>query len=335
MAGLAIRKLCKSFAGRIVLDHLELSVDPGQLVVLLGASGSGKTTLLRLIAGLETPDAGEIAIGGREVGRLSPRQRNVSMVFQDFALYPHMSVGDNIAFPLRGRKFSRAQVASKVADVAEKLGLEALLDRRPDQISGGQQQRLAVARALVRDSQLLLMDEPLSNVDVRRRDAMRNELRSLQKEFALTVLYVTHDQTEAMLLGDQIAVIDRGVIQQMAPPDVIYDQPANRFVAQFIGSPPMNFIPDGRAGLLGIRPEDLAFRSAGEDDLRIDGVVDAVQCLGSHNVVHLRTDEGPVAVIVDRQQRVELGEQLTACAARCRLHRFVPSDGARLASPLV
>ncbi|QDS90630.1 sn-glycerol-3-phosphate import ATP-binding protein UgpC [Rosistilla ulvae] len=334
MAGLAIRKLCKSFAGRIVLDHLDLSVDAGQLLVLLGASGSGKTTLLRLIAGLETPDAGEIAIGGRAVGRLSPRQRNVSMVFQDFALYPHMSVGENIAFPLRGRKFSSAQIATKVADVAEKLGLEALLDRRPDQISGGQQQRLAVARALVRDSQLLLMDEPLSNVDVRRRDAMRNELRSLQQEFALTVLYVTHDQTEAMLLGDQIAVIDRGVIQQVAPPDVIYDQPANRFVAQFVGSPPMNFIPDGRVGLLGIRPEDLSFRSAGDDDLEIAGVVDAVQCLGSHNVVHLRSAGGRIAVIVDRQQQLEVGQQLTACVARCRLHRFATSDGARLTSPM-
>ncbi|QDV71079.1 Trehalose import ATP-binding protein SugC [Rosistilla carotiformis] len=334
MADLKICQLSKSFGDVLILDALQLVVADGQFLVLLGASGSGKTTLLRLIAGLESVDSGRIEIGGRDVTGLSPRHRNVSMVFQDFALYPHMSVGENIAFPLRGRKFSSGQIASKVADVAEKLGLEALLDRRPDQLSGGQQQRLAVARALVRDSHLLLMDEPLSNVDVRRRDAMRNELRRLQQEFALTVIYVTHDQAEAMLLGDQVALIDRGVIQQVAPPEVIYDQPANRFVAQFIGSPPMNFVPDGQGGLWGVRPEDLSPQSTDAEDLAIEGVVESVQCLGSHNVVHIRSHAGRVAFTANRRLQFVPGQDLTVYASPTRLHRFASSDGVRLTSPV-
>lgn len=339
MAVLTIRKLCKTFSGVDVLDRLDLRVDAGQLLVLLGKSGAGKSTLLRLIAGLDTPDSGQIEIDGQDLTRLSPQQRNVSMVFQDFALYPHMTVRGNIAFPLKGRRISRADCDARVTRVAHQLGLGDLLLRYPDQLSGGQQQRLAVARALVRDSQLLLMDEPLSNIDAPFRHQLRNELRRLQKEFSLTIVYVTHDQADAMLLADQIAVIDRGQVQQVGTPAAIYDLPVNRTVASLVGWPPMNFLPAGQGGTWGIRPEDIRLHKTGnstatepkidEGNWSIAGTIAEIQCGGACSIISVQSSLGPLTAMLSRQHQLQTGQSVIASADGDRVHRFT-ADGASM-----
>ena len=234
MATVELRALCKTFGRSVVLDGLDLFVRDGEFMVLLGPSGSGKTTALRLIAGLETPSSGSIQIAAQAVEHVAPERRNVSMVFQDHVLYPHMSVYKNIAFPLRGHAQSRTEIDGRVREVAAQLQIESLLDRRPDQLSGGQQQRVAVSRALARNSDVLLMDEPMASVDARIREQLRTELRKMQQALQLTIIYVTHDQNEAMLLADRIAVLNDGVVQQLGSPTEVYDKPANRFIAEFI-----------------------------------------------------------------------------------------------------
>jgi len=219
---------------------LSLAVADGEFLVLLGPSGCGKSTLLRLVAGLEAPDAGEIRIGGERVNERPPQRRDVAMVFQNYALYPHMTVRANLAFPLRMRRLPRAQIARRVQDTARALGLEALLDRRPGELSGGQRQRVAMGRALVREPAVFLMDEPLSNLDARLRLQVRGEIAELQRRLGVTTLYVTHDQVEAMSLGQRVAVLRAGTIQQLGAPERLYERPANLFVAAFLGTPPMN-----------------------------------------------------------------------------------------------
>jgi multiple sugar transport system ATP-binding protein len=242
MARVAVKDLVKKFGRVTAVDHVSFEVRDGEFLVLLGPSGCGKTTTLRLIAGLERPDAGEIYIGDRLVNDLPPKDRDVAMVFQNYALYPHMKVYDNIAFPLKIRGLPREEIERRVREVAALLHIQELLDRYPRQLSGGQQQRVALARALVRQPQVFLLDEPLSNLDAKLRVYMRAELKRLQRELGVTTIYVTHDQAEAMTMADRIAVMNEGKIMQIAEPQELYHKPANIFVAGFVGAPAMNFL---------------------------------------------------------------------------------------------
>ncbi|MFC1706699.1 ABC transporter ATP-binding protein, partial [Planctomycetota bacterium] len=240
---LELRGLSKSFGTTEVLQSISLILSASEFLVLLGRSGCGKSTLLRLIAGLEEVSTGEIFIDGRLANELPPRERNLAMVFQSYALYPHMTVAENIAFPLTVRHVPKAEQKTKVLEIAELLGLETLLTRRPHALSGGQRQRVAIGRALVRRPGLFLFDEPLSNLDAALRTRMRLELKALHKRLGATIVYVTHDQIEAMTLATRIAILERGRLQQLATPEEIYRKPANTFVATFVGSPKMNLLP--------------------------------------------------------------------------------------------
>ncbi len=240
MADVEFENVGKSFGGGRVIHDFTLAVEDGELVVLVGPSGCGKSTLLRMVAGLEAVTRGEIRIGGRVVNHLSPQARNIAMVFQNYALYPHMTVRRNLQFPLRMRKTPPEEMARKVDEAAETLGLTDLLDRTPRELSGGQRQRIAMGRAIVRDPAVFLMDEPLSNLDAKLRTRIRTEIERLQERLGTTTIYVTHDQVEAMTLGQRVAVLHQGRLQQTAPPQQLYDAPANTFVAGFIGSPSMS-----------------------------------------------------------------------------------------------
>jgi multiple sugar transport system ATP-binding protein len=239
------QNVTKNFGALSVVDDLSLEIDEGEFVVLLGPSGCGKTTTLRMLAGLETVTSGDIFIGGERINDVPTQQRDLAMVFQSYALYPHMSIAENIAYPLRVRKIEKNERGKRVRRVAEMLEIESLLERKPRQLSGGERQRVALARAIVREPRAYLMDEPLSNLDARLRVQMRGELKRLQHELGTTTIYVTHDQAEAMTLASRVAVLKRGRVQQFDTPLNIYNQPANRFVAEFVGSPSMNFI-DGK-----------------------------------------------------------------------------------------
>jgi multiple sugar transport system ATP-binding protein len=253
------RAITKLFGDVCAVDGIDLSANEGEFLVLLGPSGCGKTTLMRMIAGLETPSSGRVLIGGEEVTELPPRTRNIAMVFQSYALYPHLSVYKNIAFPLKARGADRAAIERKVQWAAEMFGIGHLLQRKPRQLSGGERQRVALARAVVREPLAFLLDEPLSNLDAKLRTLARDELKQFQRRLGTTTIYVTHDQIEAMGLGDRIAVLNRGRICQIGTARSIYDDPADTFVATFIGSPPMNLIETDEA-LLGVRPEHLVPR---------------------------------------------------------------------------
>lgn len=241
MAELRITDLTRRFGGgKPALDGISFDVAEREFVFLLGPSGAGKTTTLRLTAGLDHPDAGQITLGGRDMAGIAPRERNVAMVYDKHSLYPHLSVFENMAYPLRLRGLRDAEMKARIARTSEILGIGQLLDRRPTQLSGGQQQRVAIGRALVRDASIYLMDEPISHLDAKLRAHMRVEFKKLQREFAATILYVSHDQLEAMTMGDRIVVLDQGRVQQIGTPRDIYDRPANRFVAEFVGEPSMN-----------------------------------------------------------------------------------------------
>jgi multiple sugar transport system ATP-binding protein len=242
MVDLKIENLTKIYGETTALDKFSIDIKSGELMVLLGPSGCGKTTALRCIAGLITPTNGQIYLGNKYINELSPKDRDVAMVFQNYALYPHMSIHDNIAFPLKMRKKSKSQIQEKVIQMAKLLGIKDLLDRKPKELSGGQMQRVALGRALVREPKLFLMDEPLSNLDAKLRTHMRTEIKKLQKKIGITTLYITHDQVEAMSMADRIAIMKNGNIQQIGTPIEVYHQPTNTFVGQFIGSPEMNLI---------------------------------------------------------------------------------------------
>ena len=242
MTAVELEGISKSFGGAPVVDDLSLTLPDGSLTVLVGPSGCGKSTTLRILAGLEDADAGTVRIGDRDVTRAAPRERDIAMVFQNYALYPHLSVQRNIEFPLRNAGVGRSDAAERARRAAERVGITALLDRKPRQLSGGQQQRVAIARALVRTPSVFLFDEPLSNLDAKLRVELRSEIRRLQQELGITALYVTHDQEEAMTIADQLVVLDAGRIAQRGTPEELYRRPSNTFVAGFIGSPSANLI---------------------------------------------------------------------------------------------
>ncbi|MCZ7561260.1 MAG: ABC transporter ATP-binding protein [Burkholderiaceae bacterium] len=288
MATVETRALTKRFETANAVDGIDLAVREGEFLVLLGPSGCGKTTLLRMLAGLETPSAGEVLIGGRTVTHLPPRARNIAMVFQSYALYPHLSVYRNIAFPLAAVGMPRREVADKVAQAASMFGIQRLLERKPRQLSGGERQRVALARAVVRNPVVFLLDEPLSNLDAKLRTSARDELQQFQRRLGTTTVYVTHDQIEAMGLGDRIAVLDHGRVRQLGTPLEVYHEPADTFVATFLGSPPMNLMDDGPVSC-GFRPEHLLPREsfpAGDTVVDFPLAVTRIEHLGADRLVY-------------------------------------------------
>ena len=321
MSSVAFRGVSKRFGRVEAVRELTLEVTDGELMVLVGPSGSGKTTALRMLAGLEAVDDGRIEIDGRVVNGVAPRARDVAMVFQDYALYPQMTVRDNMAFGLRRRRLPRGEIDRRVSETSETLGLGELLDRRPRELSGGQQQRVALGRALVREPSVLLMDEPLSNLDAALRVQARGEIRRLQREVGTTTVYVTHDQVEALTLGDRIAVMNEGWLEQAGTPEQLYDEPANVFVGGFIGSPPMSFLRwDG--ALLGVRPEHVR---PWTDGLLgpIEGHVAYVEALGRETLVGVETDAGATLVtVLEGRARVDVGERLRLGLVEAAVRRF-------------
>ncbi len=305
MASVSIRNVHKSFGAVKVIQGINVDIGDGEFVVMVGPSGCGKSTLLRMVAGLETITAGEIAIGERVVNDIEPKDRNIAMVFQNYALYPHMSVRQNMAYGLKIRRMAPADIEAHVKRAAEILELGPYLDRKPRELSGGQRQRVAMGRAIVREPAVFLFDEPLSNLDAKLRVQMRAELQALHRRLATTSLYVTHDQVEAMTLAQRMIVINAGRAEQIGAPLDVYEKPATTFVAGFIGSPPMNLIPTRRKDrdiLLGLRPEHLEPCTPGEAMLTVD--VDLVEPLGSDTLVygHLAGDTNGTRVTVRLHQ---------------------------------
>jgi len=326
-----------------------LDIADGEFMVFLGPSGCGKTTTMRMVAGLEAPSSGEIWIGGRDVTDALPKDRDVAMVFQNYGLYPHLTVAENIAYPLKVRGLGRAERAARAREVADKVELAHLLDRRPRDLSGGQRQRVALARAIVRKPQVFLMDEPLSNLDAKLRVSMRAEIRRLQNELRITTIYVTHDQIEAMTLADRVVVMRGGVIQQVGTPTEVYNRPANLFVASFVGSPPMNLLPaqarggvlevcgtvvrdltgpEGQALVLGVRPEDIGLVAAGQGD--VDADVYLCELTGDAVLVTLEIGQTRLCVRGDRHLRFDIGQRVGLTLPRAHCHLFDANTEARI-----
>ncbi|HZA32311.1 MAG TPA: ABC transporter ATP-binding protein [Propionibacteriaceae bacterium] len=338
MAVVEVRNLTKHFDGGRVraIDGINLTTTEGEYLVLLGPSGCGKTTLLRTIAGLEQPTEGDVLIGGEVVNGLPPRLRRIAMVFQSYALYPHKTVLDNIVFPLKATQLDKAERERKAQWAADLLGIQDLLRRRPRQLSGGERQRVALARALVREPAVFLLDEPLSNLDAKLRASARDELKRFQQRVGTTTVYVTHDQSEAMGLGDRIAVMESGRVRQLAPPVEVYDDPADTFVATFLGSPPMNLVPhDGH--LVGFRPEHLLPEDVvpGNDKIRVPFTVDRIEYLSGdrylYGTVHRLGEETRVITRLPATVTlpVETGEEHTFAVATNRLRFFDATSGER------
>lgn len=289
MSNVTLKNVTKIYDTKKVIDNVDLSIKDKEFVVLVGASGCGKSTLLRMIAGLEDITGGEIYIGDKKVNDVHPKDRDIAFVFQSYALYPHMTVRENIAFGLKMRKVDKETIAKKVQEAAEILDLGEYLDRKPKQLSGGQRQRVALGRAIVRNPKVFLMDEPLSNLDAKLRVQMRSEIKKLHEKLQTTFIYVTHDQTEALTMGDRVVVLDKGVIQQAASPEEIYNNPANTFVAGFVGSPQMNFIDckdfpfeTKENVIVGIRPKKMV--CGGEIKFNVD--IEITELLGSEKIAY-------------------------------------------------
>ncbi|ARO15612.1 ATP-binding protein [Ketogulonicigenium robustum] len=301
MAGIEINALRKTYAGGVeAMKGIDLSITPGEMVVLVGPSGCGKSTLLRMIAGLETVSSGEISIDGRVVNELEPAERDIALVFQNYALYPHMTVRGNLEYGLKNRRTPRAEIDARVNEAAKMLEIEKFLDRKPRALSGGQRQRVAMGRAIVRQPKVFLFDEPLSNLDAKLRGHMRVEIRRLQRRLGTTSVYVTHDQLEAMTMADRLVVMSNGGIEQVGTPLEVYAKPASLHVASFIGAPGMNLIPTDalrrivtlpdslspHAGTVGIRPEDVSLAPVA-DAMTLQGQVDAIELVGAESFTYL------------------------------------------------
>ncbi|MGN6465704.1 MAG: ABC transporter ATP-binding protein [Rhizobiaceae bacterium] len=363
MARITLKNAAKFYGETQVLFDCDLEIADHEFVVLVGPSGSGKTTLLRIIAGLEHISAGDLYFDDRRVNDVDVADRDIAMVFQNYGLYPHMSVYENMAFGLRRRKVSADEIDRRVRGAAEMLNMAAYLKRRPRQLSGGQRQRVALGRAIVREPAVFLLDEPLSNLDAHLRVQMRAEILRVHRAVTATAVYVTHDQIEAMTMGDRIVVMHEGRIQQVGTPDELYDAPANRFVASFIGTPAMGFIDakvsdeggsatlsapgmrlrlsEAQAALvarsgarnvsIGIRPERLALGEAAGADWRVSGVVDVVEMLGSEQYVHFSTEAGSLTARVSRDHPLKVQETVTFSGAAQHLHLFDHDTGWTLA----
>ena len=340
------------------VDNFNLDIKDGELLVLLGPSGCGKTTVLRMVAGLEVPTTGDILIGEKVVTDLHSKDRGIAMVFQDYALYPHMTVRENMSFGLENLKYLKNEIDKRVNDTSKLLDLEPLLDRRPKELSGGQRQRVALGRAIVRKPEVYLFDEPLSNLDAKLRLKMRVELGSLQKDLGVTSIYVTHDQVEAMTLGERIVIMNNGVLQQVGTPKQIYDKPANLFVAGFIGAPPMNFLDstlkkdkdnyivdlegshfpllenrnfekyENKKIVIGIRPNDLSISTnKNENSFEfVSGIVNVVEYLGNSNLVYINTNNNSICVEQDSNLLVEEGDEVILYTEQKNIHLFDPSN---------
>ncbi|HXU72086.1 MAG TPA: sn-glycerol-3-phosphate ABC transporter ATP-binding protein UgpC [Polyangia bacterium] len=337
MAQLTIDHVGKDHGPTRVLGDVSLTVADGELLVLVGPSGCGKSTLLRCIAGLEELTRGSIAMDGVDITRAEPRDRDIAMVFQSYALYPHLTVRDNLAFGLKMRKTPKDEIARRIGEAAEMLGLVPLLDRRPGQLSGGQRQRVAMGRAVVRRPKVFLFDEPLSNLDAALRGQMRVELMRLHQRLGATMVYVTHDQVEAMTLADRIAVLNGGAVMQVGAPSELYNRPANLFVGRFIGTPEMNVI-DARAAeacrLTGALPREVASVGVRAEDLRIapngpSAQVDVVEHLGAEALVHLRVEMIELIARVEAHAVPRTGERVQVAIEPARLHCF-GADGQRI-----
>ncbi|HET6878475.1 MAG TPA: sn-glycerol-3-phosphate ABC transporter ATP-binding protein UgpC [Jatrophihabitans sp.] len=361
MAEVEYRKVTKRYPnGVVALKDFDLTIADGEFVILVGPSGCGKSTALRILAGLDKPTSGEVCIGGAAVTKQGPGERDIAMVFQNYALYPHMSVYKNLAYGLRQRKTPKDEIKKRVFEIGEILGITELLDRKPAQLSGGQRQRVAMGRALVREPQAFLLDEPLSNLDAKLRGQVRAELKRLHHRLGITSVYVTHDQVEAMTLADRICVMNQGELQQVGTPQDVYEHPANVFVAGFIGSPAMNLVPatvaDGQVLLggypvgpaphgyadvvVGIRPESLRIEPDGRPGIPV--TVDFHEPLGSHALVHAFVGDASVGVVADHPAAVVVqadadisphpGQRLTLTAEPKHIYLFDATTGAALST---
>src|SRR3989442_926257 len=354
MATVTFDHVTKAYAdGTIAVNELDLLIKDGEFLVLVGPSGCGKTTALRCLAGLEEITAGQIKIDARIVNRVPPKDRNIAMVFQSYALYPHMTVFDNLAFGLKLMKTPKQEIKRRVEEAAKILNLETLLERKPRALSGGQRQRVALGRAIVREPAAFLMDEPLSNLDAKLRVQTRAEILRLQRRLETTTVYVTHDQVEAMTMGDRIAVMNLGVLQQIGTPPELYDNPVNVFVAAFIGSPAMNFATakaegdalklggtkleltgraakaaaqdNGRDLLIGFRPEDLQLDGqTGSNAVQIPAQIDVVEYLGHEELIHAQAEGHEIVALVPSEKKVQAGEQVDFMIPVEKLHVFDP-----------
>jgi len=331
MGNITLNNVSKSFGATVIIPGIDLTIEDGEFVVFVGPSGCGKSTLLRLIAGLEDTSGGSISIDGRDVTGEAPAKRKLAMVFQSYALYPHMTVAKNIAFPLKMAGEDQATINKKVGDAAKVLNLTNYLDRRPGQLSGGQRQRVAIGRAIVRQPSAFLFDEPLSNLDAALRGTMRLEISELHNQLKTTMIYVTHDQVEAMTMADKIVVLNAGNIEQVGSPMELYKSPKNLFVAGFIGSPKMNLIEGEpaakrQAHTIGVRPEHLAI-STTEGDWK--ATVGVAEHLGSDTFLHVQSDVGPLTVRGDGEIGARHGDTIYLTPDPAKLHRF-GSDGLAL-----
>ena len=364
MASVSLKDVCKVYPGDVkAVDDFNMEIRDGEFVVLVGPSGCGKSTTLRMVAGLEEITSGTVTIGDRVVNDVPPKDRDIAMVFQNYALYPHMTVYDNMAFGLKLRKFPKKEIEERIQEAGRILHLTELLDRRPKALSGGQRQRVAVGRAIVRKPAVFLFDEPLSNLDAKLRIQMRVEISRLHSTIGATMIYVTHDQVEAMTMGERIVVMKDGYVQQVADPLTLYDQPSNRFVAGFIGTPPMNFfegrilganshlefegpqgvrvpIPESmtqplvpyrdKAVTMGLRPEDIGSTLAEQvqDAPRVTATVDVVEPMGSESYVYLRAEETTFISRVDAHMKMTIGEQAQPAVLMSKAHFFDPETEA-------
>ena len=361
MANIVLKNVSKKYKNndKTVVNNIDLAIQDNEFLILVGPSGCGKTTILRMIAGLESITDGDIYIGERRVNDLPPKDRQISLVFQNYALYPHLNVYGNLAFGLKMQKRSKTEIDQKVKEIGNALELNMLLDRKPGELSGGQRQRVALGRALIRDTEVMLMDEPLSNLDAKLRVQTRGEILNLHKQIKRTVVYVTHDQVEAMTMGDRIAVMYNGIIQQLDTPEQVYDKPVNKFVAGFMGSPPMNFLncrlegegieryavcgdysmklpkkvltdevleKAGQEILLGIRPEETRLSKDLSVPHDYEAVIEIVEVLGLEQLVTLQIEGQEYTAKVDCSERYFIGEKVGVVTKSSKIHIFDPES---------